>query len=87
MRPYVLALMILSVLAGCPVSDQTATPTATAGPEGDLGESTLDTPEGSAGSTTETPAPTTPAVRTTPVVPTATPSVTTTATPTVNSTR
>jgi len=64
--------MILSVLAGCPVSDQTATPTATAGPEGDLGESTLDTPEAS---TTETPAPTAPAVRTTPVVPTATPSV------------
>lgn len=86
MRPYVLALMILSVLAGCPVSEQT-TATATVPPEGDLGECTLDSPEGSAGSTTETPAPTTPAVRTTPVVPTATPSVTTTATPTVNSTR
>ena len=89
MRPFVLSLMILSILAGCPATDQAATPTATAETEADAGECTPDRADGSAASTATPTAttPTTPAVRTTPVVPTATPSVTPTATPTENSTR
>lgn len=72
MRPFVLAVMILSVLAGCPVQDQSATPTASVETEADLGECT---PDRSDASTTTTPATTAPAVLPTPQA-TATPTPT-----------